>query len=152
VVENVERVIHEDGLSPKEATRKSMDQITGALVGIVLTVSAVFIPMAFFPGSTGVIYRQFSITVVAAMALSLLIALTLTPALCASLLKDAKHDPSKKRGFFGWFNRSFEKTSKGTQNAVGYLIKRSARVMLIYLLIVAGLAYLFSQLPSSFFP
>ncbi|MAL49962.1 MULTISPECIES: efflux RND transporter permease subunit [unclassified Methylophaga] len=152
VVENVERVIHEDGLSPKEATRKSMDQITGALVGIVLTVSAVFIPMAFFPGSTGVIYRQFSITVVAAMALSLLIALTLTPALCASLLKDAKHDPAKKRGFFGWFNRSFEKTSKGTQSAVGYLIKRSARVMLIYLLIVAGLAYLFTQLPSSFFP
>lgn len=152
VVENVERVIHEDGLSPKEATRKSMDQITGALVGIVLTVSAVFIPMAFFPGSTGVIYRQFSITVVSAMALSLLVAVTLTPALCASLLKEAKHDPTNKRGFFGWFNRGFERTSKGTQSVVGYLIKRSARVMLIYLLILGGLAYLFTQLPSSFFP
>ncbi len=152
VVENVERVIHEDGLSAKEATRKSMDQITGALVGIVLTVSAVFIPMAFFPGSTGVIYRQFSITVVSAMALSLLMAMTLTPALCATLLKDAEHDPAKKKGFFGWFNRSFERTSRGTQSVVGYLIARSGRTMLVYLLIVGGLGYLFTQLPSSFFP
>ncbi|MDX1573774.1 MAG: efflux RND transporter permease subunit [Methylophaga sp.] len=152
VVENVERVIHEDGLSAKEATRKSMDQITGALVGIVLTVSAVFIPMAFFPGSTGVIYRQFSITVVSAMALSLLLAMTLTPALCASLLKDAEHDPAKKKGFFGWFNRSFARTSRGTQSAVGYLIARSGRTMLVYLLIVGGLGYLFTQLPTSFFP
>ncbi|MEX0614983.1 MAG: efflux RND transporter permease subunit, partial [Methylophaga sp.] len=152
VVENVERVIHEEGLSAKEATRKSMDQITGALVGIVLTVSAVFIPMAFFPGSTGVIYRQFSITVVAAMALSLLVAMTLTPALCAALLKDAEHDPAKKKGFFGWFNRSFERTSRGTQSAVGYLIARSGRTMLVYALIVCGLGYLFTQLPTSFFP
>lgn len=152
VVENVERVIHEDGLSAKEATRKSMDQITGALVGIVLTVSAVFIPMAFFPGSTGVIYRQFSITVVAAMGLSLLVAMTLTPALCAALLKDAEHDPTKKKGFFGWFNRSFESTSQGTQSVVGYLIARSGRTMLVYALIVAGLGYLFTQLPTSFFP
>ncbi|HET8808051.1 MAG TPA: efflux RND transporter permease subunit [Methylophaga sp.] len=152
VVENVERVIHEDGLSPKEATRKSMDQITGALVGIVLTVSAVFIPMAFFPGSTGVIYRQFSITVVSAMALSLLVAMTLTPALCATMLKDAQHDPAKKKGFFGWFNRSFDRTSKGTQSVVGYMIARSGRIMLLYLLIVGGLGYLFTQLPTSFFP
>lgn len=152
VVENVERVIHEDGLSPKEATRKSMDQITGALIGIVLTVSAVFIPMAFFPGSTGVIYRQFSITVVSAMALSLLVAMTLTPALCATMLKDAQHDPAKKKGFFGWFNRSFDRTSKGTQSVVGYMIARSGRIMLLYLLIVGGLGYLFTQLPTSFFP
>ena len=152
VVENVERVIHEDNLPPKEATRKSMDQITGALVGIVLTVSAVFIPLAFFPGSTGVIYRQFSITVVSAMALSLLVAMTLTPALCAALLKDAEHDPAKKKGFFGWFNRGFERTSKGTQNAVGYLIARTGRTMLVYILIVGGLGYLFTQLPTSFFP
>lgn len=152
VVENVERVIHEDKLPPREATRKSMDQITGALIGIVLTVSAVFIPMAFFPGSTGVIYRQFSITVVSAMALSLLVAMTLTPALCAALLKDAEHDPAKKKGFFGWFNRGFERTSRGTQSAVGYLIARSGRTMLLYLLIVGGLGYLFTQLPTSFFP
>ncbi|AFJ02979.1 RND efflux system, inner membrane transporter CmeB [Methylophaga frappieri] len=152
VVENVERVIHEDNLSPRDATRKSMDQITGALVGIVLTVSAVFIPMAFFPGSTGVIYRQFSITVVSAMAISLLVALTLTPALCASLLKDAKQDPQQKKGFFGWFNRRFEQTSRGTQSTVGYLLKHRIKTMLVYLLIVGGLAYLFIQLPTSFFP
>lgn len=152
VVENVERVMHEDGLSPREATRKSMDQITSALIGIALTVSAVFIPMAFFAGSTGVIYRQFSITIVSAMALSTLVALTLSPALCASLLKPPKPDHQEKRGFFGWFNRGFEKTSRGYQSSVSYMIKRAGRSMLVYLMIVGGLGYLFMQLPSSFLP
>ncbi len=112
VVENVERVMREEGLSPREATRKSMDQITGALVGIALVLAAVFVPMAFFGGSAGVIYRQFSITIVAAMVLSVLVALVLTPALCATMLKP--HDAEahgERRGFFGWFNRGFERGS-----------------------------------------
>lgn len=124
VVENVERVMNEEGLSPKDATRKSMQEITGALVGIALVLSAVFIPMAFFGGSTGVIYRQFSITIVSAMLLSVVVALTLTPALCATLLKPADPAHQQKRGFFGWFNRSFERTSKGYQSTVGGLLKR----------------------------
>ncbi|HBN51570.1 MAG TPA: hydrophobe/amphiphile efflux-1 family RND transporter, partial [Thalassospira sp.] len=105
VVENVERVMHEDGLPPREATRKSMSQITGALVGIALVLSAVFVPMAFFAGSTGAIYRQFSITIVSAMVLSVIVAIVLTPALCATMLKPSKGDPHAKKGFFGWFNR-----------------------------------------------
>src|SRR4029077_19563343 len=113
VVENVERVMEEDKLSPKEATRKSMGEITGALVGIALVLSAVFLPMAFFSGSTGVIYRQFSMTIVSAMALSVLVALILTPALCATLLKPADHAAqSARRGPFGWFNRGFDKMNR----------------------------------------
>ncbi len=109
VVENVERIMAEEGLSPKAATRKSMEQIQGALVGIALVLSAVFVPMAFFGGSTGVIYRQFSITIVSAMGLSVLVALILTPALCVTLLKPHQHgEAGHQRGFFAWFNRQFD--------------------------------------------
>lgn len=152
VVENVERVMHEDGLSPREATRKSMGQITGALVGIALVVSAVFIPMAFFGGSTGVIYRQFSITVVSAMALSVLVALTLTPALCATLLKPVDPEHYQKRGFFGLFNRGFDKMSNGYQSSVRHILARMGRYALLYLVIVGLMAYLFTKLPGAFLP
>jgi len=151
VVENVERIMEEEGLSPREATRKSMGQITGALIGIALVLSAVFVPMAFFPGSTGVIYRQFSITIVSAMALSVLVALTLTPALCATLLKskDAHHS---KRGPFGWFNKGFDKTANGYRGTVAYLIKRPLRIMLVYLALAGGMVYLFNNTPTGFLP
>ncbi|MCX4187999.1 efflux RND transporter permease subunit [Methylophaga sp. OBS4] len=152
VVENVERVMHEDGLSPREATRKSMDQITGALVGIALVLSAVFVPMAFFGGSTGVIYRQFSIAVVSAMGLSVLVALTLSPALCAALLKPSDPDHFERKGFFGWFNRSFNSASHGYRNSVQHMIGRTGRYMVIYLLIVVLLGLLFNRLPGSFLP
>jgi multidrug efflux pump len=152
VVENVERVMHEDRLPPKEATRKSMDQITGALVGIALVLSAVFVPMAFFGGSTGVIYRQFSITVVSAMVLSVVVALTLSPALCASLLKMPSEDHYERGGFFGWFNRTFNRTSKGYQNGVRHMLGRPWRYMAIYIAIVGVLGLLFNRLPGSFLP
>ncbi len=152
VVENVERVMHEDGLSPREATRKSMQQITGALIGIALVLSAVFVPMAFFGGSTGVIYRQFSITVVSAMILSVVVALTLTPALCASLLKPADAEHNQKKGFFGWFNRSFDRATQGYQSGVRHMLKRTGRYMAIYLAIVVVLGFLFVRLPGSFLP
>lgn len=150
VVENVERVMHDEPqLSPREATRKSMSQITGALVGIALVLSAVFVPMAFFGGSTGVIYRQFSITIVSAMLLSVVVALTLTPALCASMLKRSDRAP---RGFFAWFNRSFDRGSHLAQVGVGGMLVRKGRFMLVYLLIVGGVALLFGRLPGSFLP
>ncbi|MBD3634193.1 MAG: efflux RND transporter permease subunit, partial [Methylophaga sp.] len=152
VVENVERVMHEDRLSPREATRKSMDQITGALIGIALVLSAVFIPMAFFGGSTGVIYRQFSIAVVSAMALSVLIALTLTPALCAAFLKPTDEEHYERKGFFGWFNRNFNRATRRYQNSVEHMIGRTGRYMLIYVVIVGVLAVLFTRLPGSFLP
>lgn len=153
VVENVERVMAEEGLPPKEATRKSMDQIQGALVGIALVLSAVFIPMAFFGGSTGVIYRQFSITIVSAMVLSVIVALVLTPALCATMLKPIKKgDHGKTTGFFGWFNRMFDKSTNHYTDSVGHIIRSTGRYLLIYLLIVVGMAYLFVKLPSSFLP
>ncbi|WP_049721190.1 efflux RND transporter permease subunit [Gilvimarinus polysaccharolyticus] len=152
VVENVERVMHEDKLSPREATRKSMGQITGALVGIALVLSAVFVPMAFFGGSTGVIYRQFSITVVSAMTLSVIVALTLTPALCATLLKPVDPDHHQKRGFFGWFNRSFDRSADGYQRSVSHIVKRTGRYMAIYVAIVVVLVLLFGRLPGSFLP
>ena len=153
VVENVERVMQEDGLSPREATRKSMDQITSALVGIALVLSAVFVPMAFFGGSTGVIYRQFSITIVAAMVLSVLVALILTPALCATMLKPV--DPAKhasQRGFFGWFNRGFERATLSYQSGVAGMLRRGGRFLLIYLVIVIGMGYMFLRLPTAFLP
>ncbi|PZP36792.1 MAG: hydrophobe/amphiphile efflux-1 family RND transporter [Roseateles depolymerans] len=154
VVENVERVMSEEGLSPKEATRKSMGQITGALVGIALVLSAVFVPMAFFGGSTGVIYRQFSITIVSAMALSVLVAMVLTPALCATLLKPVKpgHHALATKGFFGAFNRGFDSATNGYQNVVGRMLKRWGRHLVVYGLIVAGMAWMFARLPSSFLP
>ncbi|NRA72922.1 MAG: efflux RND transporter permease subunit [Gammaproteobacteria bacterium] len=152
VVENVERVMHEDGLSPREATKKSMDQITSALIGIAMVLSAVFIPMAFFGGSTGVIYRQFSITIVSAMVLSVIVALTLTPALCATLLKPVDHQKKPTRGFFAWFNRSFDKLSNKYQSGLGHILARTGRYMLIYGLLIIGLGFLFTKLPTSFLP
>lgn len=152
VVENVERVMEEDRLPPKEATRKSMDQITGALVGIALVLSAVFVPMAFFGGSTGVIYRQFSITVVSAMLLSVVVALTLSPALCASLLKMPSEHHYERRGFFGWFNRTFNKTSERYQSGVRHILHRPLRYVAIYVAIVGVLGLMFTRLPGSFLP
>ncbi|MFP1678651.1 efflux RND transporter permease subunit [Alloalcanivorax sp. C16-2] len=152
VVENVERVMEEDGLGPLEATRKSMDQITGALVGIALVLSAVFVPMAFFPGSTGAIYRQFSITIVSAMTLSVLVALILTPALCATMLKPSSAQHNEKKGFFGWFNRNFNRASHGYQSRVEKMIGHRGRYLLIYVAIVAVLGFTFTRLPSAFLP
>ncbi|MRW91477.1 efflux RND transporter permease subunit [Duganella sp. FT80W] len=158
VVENVERVMHEKGLSPREATRKSMSEITGALVGIALVLSAVFIPMAFFGGSTGVIYRQFSVTIVSAMLLSVLVAMTLTPALCASILKaplpgHAAHEGNGPLArFFRWFNRAFDRNAERYQSGVGKLLRRSGRGMVIYALLAIGMAGLFARLPTSFLP
>ncbi len=154
VVENVERVMSEEGLPPKEATRKSMGQIQGALVGIAMVLSAVFIPMAFFGGSTGAIYRQFSITIVSAMALSVLVALILTPALCATMLKPiAKGDHGEgKKGFFGWFNRVFDKSTHHYTDSVGNILRSTGRYLVLYIIIVVGMAVLFVRLPSSFLP
>ena len=153
VVENVERLMSEEDLSPLEATRKSMDQITGALVGIALVLSAVFVPMAFFGGSTGAIYRQFSLTIVSAMVLSVMVALILTPALCATILKPIKHGEfGEKRGFFGWFNRAFDASANRYQSGVRKVVKRGVRYGLIYLVLVAVLGVLFMRLPTSFVP
>lgn len=153
VVENVERVMSEDGLSPKEATKKSMEQIQGALVGIAMVLSAVFIPMAFFGGSTGVIYRQFSITIVSAMALSVLVALILTPALCATLLKAVpKGDHGTTKGFFGWFNRVFAQSTRHYSASVAGIINHTGRYLLIYAGIVVVMCILFIHLPTSFLP
>ncbi len=149
VVENVERIMHDEKLSPKEATRKSMDQITGALIGIGLVLSAVFVPMAFFGGSTGVIYRQFSITIVSAMGLSVLTALILTPALCATLLKPSQ---PPRRGPFAWFNRGFVRTNRGYVGMVGYMARRAARFLVVYLILAAGVGYMFVRLPTAFLP
>ncbi|TLX49557.1 hydrophobe/amphiphile efflux-1 family RND transporter [Pseudoalteromonas ruthenica] len=152
VVENVERVMSEESLGPVEATRKSMGQITGALVGIGLVLSAVFVPMAFFGGATGAIYKQFSITIVSAMALSVLVAIIFTPALCATILKPIKGDHLEKGGFFGWFNRTFDRSNDGYQGAVGGLLKRPVRSMALYGAIIAVMALMFTRLPSSFLP
>ncbi len=153
VVENVERVMSEQGLSPVEATRKSMDEITGALIGVALVLAAVFVPMAFFGGSQGVIYRQFSITIVSAMGLSVLVALILTPALCATLLKpQPKGHTLSDKGFFGWFNRSFEHAAEGYQARVRASLARGARSLMVYGAVVLVLIVLFLRLPSSFLP
>lgn len=154
VVENVERVMEEEGLPPREATKKSMKQITGALIGIAMVLSAVFVPMAFFSGSTGAIYRQFSLTIVSAMALSVLVALILTPALCASILKsykDSDHSENKK-GFFGWFNRTFNKSKRGYAKSSRYVSYRSFRFCVIYLALIAGAALMFIRIPTAFLP
>lgn len=152
VVENVERVMVEDHLSPKEATKKSMEQIQGALVGIAMVLSAVFIPMAFFGGSTGAIYRQFSITIVSAMALSVLVALILTPALCATLLKPIDSQTHEKTGFFGWFNNKFNQSAHHYTDSVSNILGSTGRYLLLYLIIVVGMAVLFLRLPTSFLP
>ena len=154
VVENVERVMHEEGLSPKEATKKSMGQIQGALVGIALVLSAVLLPMAFFSGSTGVIYKQFSITVVSAMALSVLVALIFTPALCATMLKAVPQGEhaTEKRGFFGWFNRTFDRSVKSYERGVGNMLRHKVPYLLAYVLIVLGMIWLFTRIPTAFLP
>jgi multidrug efflux pump len=153
VVENVERIMSEEGLPPREATRKAMTQITGAIVGITLVLVAVFVPMAFFPGSVGVIYRQFSVTMVSAIAFSALMALSLTPALCATLLKQVPrgHHHARK-GLFGLFNRGMEKTKGGYSGFVRWTLARTGRLMLIYFAIVVGLAWAFVRLPAGFLP
>lgn len=153
VVENVERIMSEEGLPPREATRKSMDQITGALVGIGLVLSAVFIPMAFFSGSAGVIYRQFSITIVSAMALSVLVALILSPSLCATILKPSADGHRRStRGFFGGFNRGFNALRDKYQQGAGYISRRIFKFILVYVVLVGGLALLFLRLPTAFLP
>jgi len=152
VVENVERVMEEDNLSPRDATRKSMGEISGALVGIALVLSAVFLPMAFLGGSTGVIYRQFSVTIVSAMVLSVMVALILTPALCATLLKPKTARKTKQRGPFGWFNRGFAWTNKRYTGGVTRMIGGSVWSLLAFALIAACMALLFTRLPTGFLP
>jgi len=156
VVENVERLIQTEHLSPRDAARKSMDEISGALIGIALVLSAVFLPMAFFGGSTGVIYRQFSITIVSAMVLSVLVALILTPALCATILKP--HDPDKRESngllarFFRWFNDKFDRGQQKYEGAVKSTARNWKRSIIVYALIVVGMALLFVRLPTGFLP
>lgn len=153
VVENVERIMSEEGLTPKEATRKAMRQITSAVIGITLVLSSVFVPMAFFPGVVGVIYRQFAVTMVVSILFSAFLALSLTPSLCGTILKQvAKGHHHTKRGPFGWFNRGFDASSRSYSRFVGVLIRRAGRFMIIYVALLGGLGYLFMQLPSSFLP
>jgi multidrug efflux pump len=153
VVENVERIMSEEGLSPRDATRKAMGQITGAIIGITLVLVAVFIPMAFFGGAVGAIYRQFSLAMVSAMLFSALMALTLTPALCATMLKpvEAGHHHEKK-GFFGWFNRKFAVTATGYQGMIAKMLKRTGRYLLVFALLCVAVGWLYARLPSSFLP
>jgi hydrophobe/amphiphile efflux-1 (HAE1) family protein len=153
VVENVERVMDEDKLSPKEATRRSMSEITGALVGIAMVLSAVFLPMAFFSGSTGVIYRQFSVTIISAMALSVLVALIFTPSLCSTLLRPRVGEThERERGFFGWFNRGFARTNLGYSRGLGHVTSRTGRYLIAYLVIVVAMGLLFVRVPRAFLP
>ena len=153
VVENVERIMSEEGLPPREATRKAMGQISGAIVGVTVVLVSVFVPLAFFTGAVGNIYRQFSVVMASAIAFSAFFALSLTPALCASLLKqvEAGHHHAKS-GFFGWFNRGFSATAKRYEGLLGKLVGRGLRVMLVYLAIVAGVVWLVLRLPTSFLP
>jgi multidrug efflux pump len=153
VVENVERIMSEEGLSPREATRKAMGQISGAIVGVTVVLISVFVPLAFFAGSIGNIYRQFSAVMVASIALSAFMALSLTPALCATLLKpvEAGHH-HEKTGFFGWFNRGFARTAKGYEGWVAKILKRAGRFLIIYVAIIAAVGWTFSRLPASFLP
>ncbi|NLC22973.1 MAG: efflux RND transporter permease subunit [Oxalobacter sp.] len=150
VVENVERIMHEEGVGPKEAAKKSMDQITGALVGVAMVIAAVFVPMAFLDGSTGVIFRQFSITIVTAMTLSVIVAMILTPALCATMLPEKM--PHRTTGFFGWFNRWFDKVSIRYQSQVGRIVKRPAKCLFGFAVGLVLIAFMFIRLPSGFIP
>ncbi|HTV41786.1 MAG TPA: efflux RND transporter permease subunit [Candidatus Sulfotelmatobacter sp.] len=153
VTENVERIMNEEGLSPRDATRKAMGQITGALIAISLVLTAVFIPMAFFGGSVGAIYRQFSLSLVSCMGFSIFLAMSLTPALCASMLKPVeKGHHFHKRGFWGWFNRNFDATTHRYEGWVSHVLKRSPIYLGLYLLIVGAVGWLFVKLPSSFLP
>jgi len=153
VVENVERIMAEEGLPPKEATRKAMSQITGAIVGITTVLAAVFVPMAFFPGSVGIIYRQFSVTMVAAIGFSALMALSLTPALCATLLKPVKAGHGHaRRGFFGLFNSALDRTRVRYTRTVGWSLKRTGRLMIVYAILLVGLGWAFVRMPAGFLP
>lgn len=152
VVENVERIMAEEGLPPREATIKAMQQISGAIVGITAVLTSVFIPMAFFSGAVGNIYRQFSLTLIVSILFSAFLALSLTPALCATMLKPVPKGHHEKKGIFGWFNRFVATTTKAYGVAVGYIIKRPLRTLFVYLLIVAGMAQLFQQISSGFLP
>ena len=157
VVENVERIMSEEGLRPKEATRKAMSQITGAIIGITLVLMAVFVPMAFFGGSVGIIYRQFSITMVAAIGFSALLALSLTPALCATLLKPIEPAHGQGHGHaqsrvFGWFNRLLDRGRLGYISVVKSTVKRTGRLMLVYAALLIGLGFAFVRLPGGFLP
>lgn len=152
VVENVERIMAEEGLPPREATRKAMTQITGAIVGITLVLTAVFVPMAFFPGAVGVIYQQFSLTMVVSILFSGFLALSLTPALCATFLKPVTAGHHERKGFFGLFNRGFAGATRGYTSLVQRIVRRAGRMMVIYLALLVGLGWLFMQLPSSFLP
>ena len=153
VVENVERIMSEEGLSPREATRKAMGQISGAVIGVTVVLISVFVPLAFFTGSVGNIYRQFSAVMVASIAFSAFLALSLTPALCATLLKpvEAGHQHEKK-GFFGWFNRGFTRTAKGYEGVVARLLKRAGRYLVIYVAVIGAVVVLYQRLPTSFLP
>jgi multidrug efflux pump len=151
VVENVERVMAEDHLTPREASRRSMDQISGALIGIALVLTAVLLPIAFFSGSTGVIYRQFSVTIVSAMVLSVVVALIFTPALCATLLKPRDHS-KPRRGLFGLFNRGFDRTNRGYGNSIGHLMRRPVFPMLAFAGIVVAMVIIYTRIPGGFLP
>ena len=153
VVENVERIMSEEGLSPLEATRKAMSQISGAIIGVTVVLISVFVPLAFFAGSIGNIYRQFSAVMVASIAFSAFLALSLTPALCATLLKPVKagHHHEKK-GFFGWFNRGFSRTAKGYESLVARLLRRAGRYLIVYAAIIAVVGFVYTRLPTSFLP
>jgi len=153
VVENVERIMSEEGLPPREATRKAMSQIVAAIVGITVTLVSVFVPMAFFAGSVGNIYRQFSLVMVSAMLFSVFLAMSLTPALCATLLKPVKAGAHmEKRGFFGWFNRGFKATTHGYESTVARLLKRTGRMLLIFVAMLGIVGWMFTRLPASFLP
>jgi len=153
VVENVERIMREDDLPPRAATRKAMGQIINAVIAITLVLIAVFVPMAFFSGSVGAIYRQFAVTLVLTISFSLLMALTLTPALCATLLKHTPgHDDRPNTGFFGWFNKFFARTTQNYQFGVAHALKRTGRYMAIYAAILLAVGILITQLPTSFLP
>ncbi|MFC6283947.1 efflux RND transporter permease subunit [Polaromonas aquatica] len=153
VVENVERIMSEEGLPPLEATRKAMGQISGAIIGVTVVLISVFVPLAFFAGSTGNIYRQFSAVMVASIGFSAFLALSLTPALCATLLKpvEAGHHHEKK-GFFGWFNRGFSRTAKSYEGLVARLLRRAGRYLIIYVAIIGVVALVYTRLPTSFLP
>lgn len=153
VVENVERIMAEEGLPPKEATVKAMRQITGAVIGITAVLISVFVPLALFDGATGKIYKQFAITMAVAIAFSAFLALSLTPALCATLLKPIPQGHhAEKKGFFGWFNRQFKAANQGYQGWVGKMLRRSGSMMVAYVALIVGAAYLYTQIPSSFLP
>jgi multidrug efflux pump len=152
VIENVERIMAEEGLSPREATVKAMGQITGAIIGITLVLTAVFVPMAFFPGAVGIIYQQFSLTMVVSILFSGFLALSLTPALCATFLKPIQPGHHEKGGFFGWFNRGFNRASHGYSGVVSRIVRRTGRFMIIYLALAAALGWAYMRLPTGFLP